>query len=113
MFSQKKNQEDCVVDGQEVLKRVEPEDLDDHRAAERASIAQREGGGAWPGRPKEAKAMLMADCIRLIRNKRSQVSNEIWALCSLRFRKPGQMRHEVFQNFQLTSTHRRMILVRG
>ena len=72
----KKIREEAMAGEAERVKLAELEEFDDHRAAEHARM-QLQSSAKTMGRPKKTQTKLIADCIRLVRDRQNQVKNQL------------------------------------
>lgn len=72
----KKIREDAMAEAAERDRLAELEEFDDHRAAEHARM-QLQSSASKVGRPKKSQCKLIADCIRLVRDRQNQIRNQL------------------------------------
>ena len=72
----KKIREDAMAEAAERDRLAELEEFEDHRAAEHARM-QPQSSASKVGRPKKTQTKLIADCIRLLRDRQNQVRNQL------------------------------------
>ena len=72
----KKIREYAMAEAAERDRLAELEEFDDHRAAEHARMHLQSSAGKV-GRPKKSQCKLIADCIRLVRERQNQIGNQL------------------------------------
>ena len=93
----KKIREEAMAEAAERDKLAELEEFDDHRATEHARM-QLQSSAKTMGRPKKTQTKLIADCIRLVRDRQNQVKNQLDTLMASKS-EPKRMQDEISSSF--------------
>ena len=91
----KKIREDAMAEAAERVRLADLGEFHDHRAAEHARM-QLQSSANKVGRPKKTQTKLIADCIRLVRDRQNQVRNQLDTLMAQK----SEAEEDARRNFQ-------------